>query len=84
MTHRLVVNTKHSACDVYVGRGTRWGNPYKGSSRRHNILAFERYIRENNGLMAACKNELRGKVLGCHCAPKDCHADILARIANDE
>jgi len=28
--------------------------------------------------------ELRGKVLGCWCAPRPCHGDVLAAIANDE
>ena len=28
--------------------------------------------------------ELRGRVLGCWCAPRACHADVLAAIANDE
>jgi hypothetical protein len=28
--------------------------------------------------------ELRGKVLGCWCAPRACHGDVLAAIANDE
>ena len=27
--------------------------------------------------------ELRGRVLGCWCAPKPCHGDVLAAIAND-
>lgn len=27
-------------------------------------------------------SELTGKVLGCHCAPKPCHANILAHMAN--
>jgi hypothetical protein len=28
------------------------------------------------------RRELRGKVLACWCAPKSCHGDVLARIAN--
>jgi len=26
--------------------------------------------------------ELRGKVLGCWCAPKACHGDVLVSLAN--
>jgi hypothetical protein len=33
--------------------------------------------------MAQIKKELRGKILGCWCAPLPCHADILAEVAND-
>jgi len=29
------------------------------------------------------KRELKGKVLGCWCHPKECHGDVLARIANE-
>lgn len=29
------------------------------------------------------RRELRGKVLGCHCFPLACHADVLLRVAND-
>jgi hypothetical protein len=34
-------------------------------------------------LTARIKQELRGKILGCWCAPKRCHGDTLARIANE-
>lgn len=26
--------------------------------------------------------ELKGKILGCYCAPQSCHGDVLARRAN--
>lgn len=29
-------------------------------------------------------NELRGKDLVCWCAPRQCHADVLLEIANDD
>jgi hypothetical protein len=27
-------------------------------------------------------HEIKGKILGCHCVPEDCHADVLARLAD--
>jgi Domain of unknown function (DUF4326) len=33
--------------------------------------------------MAAVKRELRGKTLLCYCHPKRCHADVLAKIADE-
>jgi hypothetical protein len=81
MAHPLVVNIKKDGCDIYVGRGSDWGNPFKFGSRRENIDEFHRWLRNNPPLMARLP-ELRGKVLGCHCAPKDCHADVLAELAN--
>ena len=29
-------------------------------------------------------SELKGKVLGCHCWPQNCHASVLAEMANQE
>jgi hypothetical protein len=39
------------------------------------------WLRENAALFAAL-DELRGLVLGCWCAPRACHGDVLARLAN--
>jgi hypothetical protein len=38
-------------------------------------------VLENEALMAAL-GELRGLVLGCWCAPRPCHGDVLVRLAN--
>lgn len=82
MPHPLVVNVKVDACDIYVGRGTPWGNPYKTGTRQQNIVAFRAYLAVSPDLVERAKVELKGKVLGCHCAPKDCHADVWAEIVN--
>lgn len=86
-----VVHCKKEEFDVYVGRGSKWGNPYshkKGTlaehivgSRREAIEKFEEYLLSNEDLMSSL-NELKGKVLGCWCKPKSCHGDILLRYAN--
>lgn len=82
--HSLVVHCKRESYDVYVGRGSKWGNPYPvgdDRTREEAIFLFKRYFRENDELILALP-ELRGKTLGCYCAPKDCHGDFLALIAN--
>ena len=81
-----VVHCKRERYDVYVGRGrgSRWGNPFKSprdGSRDEVIAKYERWLVSQPELMAALP-ELRGKVLGCWCAPKPCHADVLLRLAN--
>ena len=85
MSHPLVMNKhKGEGFDVYVGRPSKWGNPFvigKDGSRAEVLAKFERWLRENAALMSQI-HELRGKRLGCFCAPLDCHADILARLAN--
>lgn len=86
MPHPLVVNVKTEGCDEYVGRPSKWGNPIRlqrESDREHVLEEYRAYLDAHPELIEAAKVELRGKVLGCHCAPKMCHADVLAEIAND-
>jgi Domain of unknown function (DUF4326) len=81
-----VVHCKRSSYDVYVGRPSKWGNPFqlgKGESRELAIAKYEAWLRSQPALMAALP-ELRGKVLACWCAPRACHADVLVRLADEE
>jgi hypothetical protein len=69
---------------VYIGRPSKWGNPFvvgKHGERSECIALYERWVLENEALMGAL-GELRGLVLGCWCAPRACHADVLVRLAN--
>ena len=86
-----VVHCKKEEFDVYVGSGSKWGNPYSHKvgtlaehvvgSRREAIQKFEDYLLSNEELMESL-SELKGKTLGCWCKPKSCHGDILLRYAN--
>lgn len=81
-----VVHCKRERYDVYVGRGrgSRWGNRFKSprdGTREEVIVKYEQWLLSQPELVAALP-ELRGKVLGCWCAPKPCHADVLLRLAN--
>ena len=86
-----VVHCKKEEFDVYIGRGSVWGNPYshrEGTLAEHvvgtrgeAIQKFEKYLLSNEELMAS-RPELKGKVLGCWCKPKSCHGDILIKYAN--
>jgi hypothetical protein len=77
---------------VYVGRPTKWGNPFSHLSSNNAIVvatreeAVEKYkawlIEYVPSLIELAKQELKGKDLVCWCAPKACHADILLEIAN--
>ncbi len=65
---------------VYVGRPSRWGNPFSGDDA---VGRYRAYLNENPGLVAAIKRELRGKDLACWCGlDKPCHADVLLEVAN--
>lgn len=86
MASKWVVHCKRAKFDVYVGRPSKFGNPFsigKDGTRSEVIAKFREYLNKNIVLMAQIKKELRGKILGCWCAPLPCHADILAEVAND-
>jgi len=83
MSSPRVVHCKRDSYDVYIGRPSKWGNPFvigKDGTRAEVIEKFERYFLES-GLYLKI-NELRGKTLGCWCAPSPCHGDVLLRFAN--
>lgn len=76
---------------VYVGRPTKWGNPFKVGDRRDDgqamdvaeiVVAYEEYLLWGGG---GDIEKLRGKNLACWC-PLDqpCHADHLLELANDQ
>jgi hypothetical protein len=86
MAHPLVVHCKHADYDVYVGRPSKWGNPYaigRDGTRDEVIALYERWLLKQPQLVAEL-HELREKTLGCWCAPSRCHAEVLARYANDD
>ncbi len=81
----LVVHCKRASFDVYIGRPSKWGNPFaigRDGSRRDVIEKYRAWLEGNTELLAALPG-LRGKVLGCWCTPKACHGDVLAEMAND-
>ena len=70
---------------VYVGRPSKWGNPFKigrDGSREEVCRLYEGWV--NNQITAGLLSveELRGKDLVCWCTPLPCHADILLELAN--
>lgn len=82
MTAPTVVNLTRERFDVRVDRWSKWGNPFvipRDGNRATVIDKYERHIRRQPELLAAL-SELKGKRLGCHCAPKACHGDVLVRL----
>lgn len=82
-----VVHVKRDRYDVYIGRPGPWGNPLqmgKEFTRSECIEHYKRYMAFRPDLRSKARKELRGKVLGCWCAPRACHGDVLLEIANRE
>lgn len=71
---------------VYVGRPSKWGNPYiigKDGTRAGVIAKYRKWLMGMSQLsLLFCLSELRGKDLVCWCAPLPCHADVLLELAN--
>ena len=84
---------------VYVGRGSRWGNPFRVGTpgpddcmvcgdREEAVLKFRGELTTFGGGFLGFRPDdvqaLRGKDLACWC-PLDqpCHADVLLEIANE-
>jgi hypothetical protein len=74
---------------IYVGRPTKWGNPFRITDLcdRDEVLArYTAWIAEpgNQGIRHAAVAELAGHDLVCWCpVGLPCHADILLEIAAD-
>ena len=80
---------------VYVGRPTKWGNPYESNGSdllSHELVAmYGAWLNSQPLLRDAAIAHLRGKDLACWCPlvdkngdPVPCHADVLLEIANRE
>lgn len=77
---------------VYVGRPSKWGNPYKigqkvnglSISREETIGFYRSWLEAQVWQDSLDLTELKGKNLVCWCAPLLCHADVLLELANKE
>lgn len=89
-----VVHCKREQYDVYIGRPSKWQNifshkkdsaaEYLVSSREESLELFEAWLMEHPDAEQLRRDigELKGKVLGCWCAPKHrCHGEILMKLA---
>ena len=98
--HRVQLSRKSGAKlppnTVVVSRPSKWGNPFKVTAERSQILAVGAFqtwitvdgvtagIADRKQWMLDNLKELRGKNLACWCKPGTaCHADVLLRLAND-
>lgn len=69
---------------VYIGRGSKWGNPFvigRHGDRAAVVAKHEAWLRGQHELLRALP-ALRGRDLVCFCAPLACHGDLLLRLAN--
>lgn len=82
-----VINVKNDKkYDIYIGRGSDWGNPYAIGTDGDREEVIRKYKYDfDKGFLKSNKEQLlklKGKTLGCHCKPSACHGDILANYLN--
>ena len=76
---------------VYVGRPTKYGNPFKVKRndglifREAAIRMYERHLRNELIKDPHFLDELKGKDLACWCPlDKPCHADVILKILGEK
>ncbi len=77
---------KYPPDSVYIGRPSKWGNPFKlhyDVAREEVIDKYYDWLLEQPELMASIY-ELHDKDLICWCAPLPCHGDVLLLLANTD
>jgi hypothetical protein len=92
LTKTTVVHNLRDDFDVYIGRAvpergigaSKWGNPFvmiddSDTERERAIAAYREWISTQSELLSSLE-ELRGQRLGCWCAPKHCHGDVLVEL----
>ena len=83
MTRVVHRNSPH---DIYIGRPSKWGNPFRegvDGTRAEVIEKYEAWIRTQPELLSQL-HELKGKTLACWCKPKPCHGDILVKLLREQ
>lgn len=82
---QYVVHCKKQKYDVYIGRPYKWGNPFeigKDGTREEVCQKYKDWITQGDGkYLLNDLHELKDKILGCWCHPKQCHGDILHELA---
>lgn len=82
----MAVNVYKISYEIYIGRGSKWGNPFemknKSDEERDRVCdAYEEWFFTQDTLVQSL-HELKGHKLGCFCKPKRCHGDFLSKLAN--
>ena len=86
MKKTKVVNLRKEPYDVFIGRPSKWGNPFiigRDGSREEVIQEYENWLNKKvlyniePPTIEEMVKELKGKILGCYCKPRACHGDII-------
>jgi hypothetical protein len=84
MSKTTVVNIHKTPATVFIGRPSKFGNPFKIGpyTREQAIEKFKDYFYRKILIEPEFRKEvekLRGFSLGCYCKPEACHGDVIAQ-----
>jgi len=85
MKNHMYIGRKNPAHKL---RESKWHNPYrvKQYGRGPALQMYEEYMREKikSDPINYDLRELGGKIMGCVCAPLECHGDVLRNLYIEE
>ncbi|HYD48798.1 MAG TPA: DUF4326 domain-containing protein [Terriglobales bacterium] len=79
-----VVHCRKEPSDIFIGRPSQWANPYHigpDGTREQVVAKYREWLIRQPRLLREIRS-LRGRTLGCACAPLPCHGDVLAELAD--
>lgn len=84
MSKTTVVNIRTTPCQVFIGRPSKFGNPFKigrDGNREQVIKKFKKYfcqrLKNDPAFKKSVQNLIDVETIGCYCAPEPCHGDII-------
>ena len=83
--HHITNYARENGRLVMVDRSSEFGNVFvigDDGNREAVIEKYAEFYLPNKTKLMKQIQKLKGLALGCHCSPKRCHGDIIARIAN--
>lgn len=89
MSKTRVVNIRSDKCRenfIYIGRGSKWGNPFsigKDGTREEVIEKYREWVKTQPELLNSL-HELKNMRLGCFCYPQHCHGDVLIELLEEK
>lgn len=78
-----VVHCKQTPHTHYIGRPSLLGNPFQigpAGTREDVIAKFEMHARSHPEVMSVISRLPADAVLGCWCAPRPCHGDVIMKL----
>ena len=81
----LISEARDANAYVFIGKTSKWGGPFQvawDGDQQEIVEKYRDWVKSQPKLLADLPS-LRGKVLGCYCAPRPCHGDVLIELLQE-